>query len=91
MKKIIVAVLLLLSIANAEVLPKDKKEHMIAGIVIYATCYIITEEADWCLIPVVVAGVGKEIYDAQGNGNPEVMDAIATISVPLAISYTIKF
>jgi len=46
-----------------------------------------------CLIPVVVAGVGKEIYDSQHpkNHTAEVMDSVSTVALPIAISFTIKF
>ena len=55
----------------------DKLAHFHAGIAVAALAY------PFGLIPamlaVVIAAVGKELWDAQGNGTPEVMDAVATV------------
>lgn len=33
----------------------------------------------WGLLAVVVAAVGKELWDAQGHGTPDRVDALATV------------
>lgn len=55
----------------------DKITHTLAGAVIAAALL------PWGVIPalmaVVVAAVGKELWDAQGNGTPDHIDAVATV------------
>jgi hypothetical protein len=55
----------------------DKLAHFCAGIAVAAVVY------PFGLVPAAVAtiaaAVGKELWDAQGNGTPEVMDAVATL------------
>jgi len=76
----------------------DKAKHAMVGMLIYTGCFFVkgTGEAlkydmDYltpttCLIPVVVAGIGKEIYDSQHDGHTaEVMDAVATVAIPFGI------
>ena len=100
-KLLLVAMLLTTSLSATDSLPEDKKLHMIAGTIIYTSCLfvsLITKkngvewlDEDTCLIPVAIAAVGKEVYDNQDHGNPEVMDALATMSVPIGLNYTIKW
>lgn len=58
-------------------LPIDKITHTIAGAAIAAALL------PWGFIPalvaVFVAAVGKEIWDAQGHGTPDRIDALATV------------
>ena len=58
----------------------DKWLHFIAGYSIYLTFSVGI--GNYALIPVVVAGVGKEIYDAwhPENHTAEVADAVATFA-----------
>lgn len=55
----------------------DKITHALAGAAIAAALL------PWGVIPallaVVVAAVGKELWDAQGHGTPDVYDAMATV------------
>lgn len=55
----------------------DKITHTLAGAAIAAAML------PWGVIPsvlaVVVAAVGKELWDAQGNGTPDHIDALVTI------------
>jgi hypothetical protein len=55
----------------------DKITHTLAGAAIAAALM------PWGIIPallaVVVAAVGKELWDAQGNGTPDRIDALVTI------------
>lgn len=56
----------------------DKITHALAGAAIAAALL------PWGVIPallaVIVAAVGKEIWDAQGHGTPDKWDAIATVA-----------
>ena len=58
----------------------DKLLHFIAGYSIYLTFSFGI--GNYALIPVVVAGVGKEIYDAwhPESHTTEVADAVATVA-----------
>lgn len=55
----------------------DKITHTLAGAAIAAALL------PWGVIPallaVIVAAVGKEIWDAQGHGTPDRIDALATV------------
>lgn len=55
----------------------DKITHTLAGAAIAAALL------PWGVIPallaVIVAAVGKELWDAQGHGTPDVYDALATV------------
>ena len=56
----------------------DKITHTLAGAAIAAALI------PWGVIPallaVVVAAVGKELWDAQGHGTPDRIDALATVA-----------
>lgn len=56
----------------------DKITHTLAGASIAAALL------PWGVIPallaVVVAAVGKEVWDAQGHGTPDHIDALATVA-----------
>lgn len=58
-------------------LPLDKITHTLAGAAIAAAML------PWGVIPallaVVVAAVGKELWDAQGHGTPDRIDALVTV------------
>jgi len=93
MKKIIIITVLLLSGAQASI-GADKYKHAYAGIGIYAGCMLVDKileftghdsvlNAKTCLMPVVAAGVGKEIYDSQHeNHTSDIMDTVATVAIP---------
>lgn len=55
---------------------KDKQLHALAGAVAGLSAIFI---GWWSLVLVSLLGIGKEIYDAQGNGTPDKFDAVATI------------
>jgi hypothetical protein len=59
------------------VIAQDKLAHVLAGIAVAALAY------PFGLIPAmlatVLAAVGKELWDLQGNGTPEGLDAVATL------------
>lgn len=56
----------------------DKITHTLAGAAIAAALL------PWGVIPamlaVLVAAVGKELWDAQGHGTPDRIDALATVA-----------
>ena len=58
--------------------PLDKITHTLAGSAIAAAFM------PWGVIPAllaaIVAAVGKEVWDAQGNGTPDRIDALATVA-----------
>lgn len=55
----------------------DKQAHTLAGAAIAAALL------PWGVIPallaVVMAAVGKEVWDAQGHGTPDRIDALVTV------------
>jgi len=59
------------------VIALDKITHTLAGAAIAAALL------PWGVIPallaVVVAAVGKEVWDAHGHGTPDHIDALATV------------
>lgn len=56
----------------------DKITHTLAGAAIAAALL------PWGVVPallaVVVAAVGKEVWDAQGHGTPDRIDALVTLA-----------
>jgi len=86
MKKLILIIALMSSL-NAD-LAGDKFKHAAAGFLIYGGCLIVADmthmnnPVGYCLIPVVAAGIGKELYDEKGELN----DVLATVAVPAALS-----
>jgi len=91
MKKIILIMLLAVTL-NAQI-ADDKYKHLVAGFVIYSTCLIygnVIDNSYWdkntCLIPVAVAGVGKEVYDNSHGGTVEFADFAYTMAVPITFN-----
>jgi len=63
----------------------DKLYHFIAGIFIYLVSVIFLSNL-LALIPVILIGAGKEIYDWKSKkGNPEWWDFIFTVLGGLSI------
>lgn len=57
----------------------DKALHFMVGVLIYAFTHFIDEQ--FALLLVILAGVGKEIYDHYSQkGTPEIMDIIFTVA-----------
>lgn len=56
----------------------DKITHTLAGAAIAAALH------PWGVVPamlaVIVAAVGKEVWDAQGHGTPDHIDALVTVA-----------
>ncbi len=55
----------------------DKITHTLAGAAIAAA--LLPLGVIPALLAVVVAAVGKEVWDAQGHGTPDQVDALATV------------
>ena len=56
----------------------DKITHILAGAAIAAT--LLPLGVLPALLAVVVAAVGKELWDAQGHGTPDHIDALVTVA-----------
>lgn len=64
-------------VACMKTIPIDKIAHTLAGAVIAAA--LLPLGVIPALLAVVVAAVGKEVWDAQGHGTPDHIDALATV------------
>ena len=62
----------------------DKKVHFVMGITIGIVggiaCLVLGVDPWWAMVPVAVASIGKEAWDAAGHGTPEVLDFVATLA-----------
>lgn len=58
-------------------MPIDKIAHTLAGAAIAAA--LLPFGVIPALLAVLVAAVGKEIWDAQGHGTPDHIDALVTV------------
>lgn len=56
----------------------DKITHTLAGAAIAAA--LLPLGVIPALLAVVIAAVGKELWDAQGNGTPDHIDALVTVA-----------
>jgi hypothetical protein len=68
-------------------IPIDKQNHFIAGLCIYTISSLFMPTM-WAMIPVVVIGTAKEVYDyISKKGTPELNDLLYTIygAIPLLI------
>lgn len=99
--KILVAVALLnivgVTALKAEV-KSDKFAHAFVGVGIYGACLLtggILDEmgyehkldTTYCLIPVAIAGIGKELYDSKhDNHTAEFADFAYTMAIPVGFS-----
>ena len=59
-------------------IPRDKLLHFVGGAIFSTLIYTITQNATYALIGAVLLGIAKEVYDSQGHGTVEVLDAVAT-------------
>lgn len=72
---------------------KDKLMHFVVGAIVSAIAFILCasfydagKASSIAIGAAVIAGIAKEVVDAQGYGTPEVMDAIATVMGGIAIT-----
>ena len=56
----------------------DKITHALAGAAIAAA--LLPLGVTPALLAIVIAAVGKELWDAQGNGTPDHIDALVTVA-----------
>ena len=73
---------------NKFMVPLDKAHYFIAGTVIYSFAVLIFTPFG-ALIPVIIASVGKELYDYYSNkGMPDINDFMFTLlgALPVLIS-----
>jgi hypothetical protein len=83
----------------AQVITPDKQLHLIAGAGIsaisYFSFYKVSKNKNASLIFAlsagIMSGIAKEIYDAQGYGQPSVADALATSIGAVVPCVAIKF
>lgn len=61
---------------GGKVIATDKITHTLAGAAIAAA--LLPFGAILALLAVIVAAVGKEVWDAQGHGTPDRIDALVT-------------
>ncbi len=87
MRKIALIILMTLSL-NASI-GSDKIQHAAAGTLIYMGCILVGKSIDssylttnTCLLPVIAAGIGKELSDDKFDWQ----DVGATVAVPIAYS-----
>ena len=59
-------------------IPKDKKLHFLAGVIVCFVVALIFKNPMYGLIASVIAGIGKEIYDYYDYGKFDFADALAT-------------
>ena len=89
MKKILIA-LLFTTTLNAG--SETYASHAAVGLGIYLGCLLLddvsndfTLDETTCLIPVAIAGIGKEIYDSQNSNHVDGLDIAATMIIPLGM------
>ena len=59
---------------------QDKIKHFIAGAIASIVVYVATFNVTIAVSFSVLLGIGKEVYDSQGHGTVEVLDAVATVA-----------
>lgn len=64
-------------------LPLDKQAHTLAGAAIAAA--LLPFGVIPALLAVIVAAVGKELWDAQGHGTYDRIDALVTVAGGVAM------
>ena len=71
-------------------MPKDKKLHLIAGMVIFLLSLLFVSPT-MALGLAYAAGIGKELLDKYViSGTPELMDIVATVALPTVIYIIIR-
>ena len=86
LKYLVTWTLLYLSLGASDFIAEDKTKHVLAGTVIYLGCLVVADinsiPHKYCLLPVLAAGVGKEVYDNSNGGTAEFSDITATMFIP---------
>lgn len=64
---------------NNYLIPVDKANHFIAGTLIYVLSAMLFSSLS-AMIPVIIAGIGKEIYDIIiKKSTPDIVDFLYTV------------
>ena len=58
---------------------QDKIKHFLAGLIASIVVYVATSNATIAFSLSALLGIAKEVYDSQGHGTVEVLDAVATV------------
>ncbi len=90
--KLLIALVFAMSLTANGFIAEDKKKHIAAGTLIYMGCLFTAgiahnNNVEWinaktCLVPVLTAAVGKEVYDKHSGGTAEFSDITATMALP---------
>ena len=81
--------ILFTSPASALTIPEDKKKHFIAGAGIMTLAKLCNLKYPFRYV--LLAGIGKEVYDYYGDGTAEVNDTLATALGGLTIKISFSF
>lgn len=68
----------------------DKLYHFIAGILIFAICYLRWESPAICYLATIIIGTLKELYDYNNYGKFDVMDLVFTVAGGAALHLLLK-
>ena len=60
--------------------PLDKKAHLLSGAAISGLGIILTGQPAAGVLLAAAAGAAKELWDFNGHGTPDLMDAVATVA-----------
>ena len=100
MKRLILILVLIISLGSVTYakepvlkleIPKDKKGHMIAGMTLMSITKVLEIKNGMTLV--LLAGIGKEVYDFYTGGTVETGDVIYTLggAVLFNIVFEYKF
>ena len=64
----------------ADLIPKDKLLHMVAGLIIWSFISIYDKDIAFSLV--VVVGILKEVYDEYKYKGGDIEDLLTTIALP---------
>jgi hypothetical protein len=71
------------------IIPIDKANHFIAGTIVYCLAILFLSPIA-ALVPVIMVGVAKELYDLwSGKGTPDINDFSFTLlgAIPVLITH----
>lgn len=103
MRALLIALIFTNALYAQDFIQEDKKQHAVAGLVIYLGCIVTGEilkkndvtdvvNSKTCVLASIGAGAAKEIYDYNTDGHvADFSDFTATAITPMLISYTLEF
>lgn len=65
-------------------MPTDKLAHACLGALIAGGTLVLAGPM-WAFTAVLIAAVGKELYDLRRHGEPDIWDAVATLAGGLVV------